>query len=128
MPGCLIRSQQNFRTSGCSIRPGDEKFQLASFLPPQHNNLSTTDKQSESEVWGFFNSPPRIFFRSSLPLTAARCGNAFLGREISREISRGLDLALISLPRLPWMDGFRRRALEAVASADSRPTTIEDSR
>jgi hypothetical protein len=38
-------------------RPGDEKFQLTPFLPPQHSNLSTTDKQSESEVWGFFNSP-----------------------------------------------------------------------
>lgn len=43
-------------------RPGDEKFQLTSFLPPQHRSLSTTDKQSESEVWGFFNSPHRIDF------------------------------------------------------------------
>jgi hypothetical protein len=56
-------------------RPGDEKFQLTSFLPPQHSNLSTTDKQSESEVWGFFNSPFMTLRQThSTPVAAAKAG------------------------------------------------------
>ena len=37
-------------------RPGDEKLQLSAFLLTQHRNLSSTNRHSESEVWGFFNS------------------------------------------------------------------------
>ena len=43
-------------------RPGDEKLQLTPLFLPQHRSLSTTDKQSESEIWGFFNSPQWTVF------------------------------------------------------------------
>ncbi len=38
-------------------RPGDEKLQLPALLPTQHRSLPSSDKQIESEAWGFFNSP-----------------------------------------------------------------------
>lgn len=40
-------------------RPGDEKFQLPVLFPTQNRSLSSIDMQSESEAWGFFNSPNR---------------------------------------------------------------------
>ena len=41
-------------------RPGDEKFQLPALLPARNRSLPSTDTQSESEAWDFFNSPRGI--------------------------------------------------------------------
>jgi hypothetical protein len=51
-------------------RSGDEKLQLTPFLPTQHRSPSSTDIQSESEAWGFFNSPPPDVPLFGLTLTA----------------------------------------------------------
>src|SRR6056297_1599554 len=48
-------------------RSGDEKFQLPALFPTQHRSFSSIDMQSESEAWGFFNSPRgTVFWSGSL--------------------------------------------------------------
>ncbi|PKQ07366.1 MAG: hypothetical protein CVT71_01080 [Alphaproteobacteria bacterium HGW-Alphaproteobacteria-10] len=63
-------------------RPGDEKFQLPALFPTQHRSLSSIDTQSESEAWGFFNSPRgKEFSPSSFPNDEWTVARRYMGLE-----------------------------------------------